>query len=140
MQLAFTVIGKPVPQGRPRKSFAGGIFSPTTEHKERVVAAAHKLKLEGNYFDTAVAVNIAYYFNRPKGHYGTGKNAGVLKASAPKYHIKRPDLDNLDKAILDGISDGALWKDDCIVILLVSSKHYIDITEAEFTKVSIGDM
>ena len=136
-RLEFTIIGEPKPQGRPRKSFMGGIFSPTTEHKERVVSAAHKLKLEGNYFDCAVEVEIAYYFKRPKSHYGTGRNADKLKASAPDYHTKRPDLDNLNKAILDAIGDANLWKDDSLVCELVSSKHYIE--NDQFTVITIQE-
>jgi Holliday junction resolvase RusA-like endonuclease len=122
--VTLTIMGCPKPQGRPRKSFMGGVFSPTTEHKERVVAAAHKLHLEGHYFEQPVEVIITYYFKRPNSHYGTGKNSGKLKSSAPEYHGKRPDLDNLNKAILDAIGDGNLWKDDSLVFSLRSSKWY----------------
>lgn len=133
------IIGQPAPQQRPRKSFLGGVFSPTTEWKERVVAAAYKFQQEGTYYEEAVQVNINYYFNRPKSHYGTGKNAGKLKESAPKYHTKRPDLDNLDKAILDAIGDAKLWKDDSIVYKLISEKNYIDIKEPQSALIIIQE-
>ena len=44
-----------------------------------------------------VRADIEFVFPRPKSHYGTGKNADVLKPSAPKYCISRGngDIDKL---------------------------------------------
>jgi len=56
-------------------------------------------------------VDVFIYFQRPQNHYGTGRNAGTLKANAPKWHAKKPDRDNLDKLVLDALS-GIFWRDD----------------------------
>jgi len=125
--LEFTVIGTPKPQQRPRAVNRGGfskVYSPMTEWKERVIKAASELREQGHYFDSPLKVLINYHFSRPKSHYGTGKNKDKLKDSAPKHHIKRPDLDNLNKAVLDAIGDAGLWKDDSIISILSSHKGY----------------
>jgi len=46
-----------------------------------------------------------FMFKRPKSHWGTGRNSGVLKKSAPKlWHIQKPDFDNICKIICDSIN------------------------------------
>lgn len=59
----------------------------------------------------AVRLDCYFYFQRPSSHYGSGKNAGVLKSSSPTYKISKPDRDNLDKFVLDAMSK-VYWKDD----------------------------
>jgi Holliday junction resolvase RusA-like endonuclease len=39
------------------------------------------------------------------------------------WHISRPDIDNVVKAILDGLN-GVVFADDAVVAQLVASKHY----------------
>ncbi len=142
--LEFTVIGTPKPQQRPRAVNRGGfskVYSPMTEWKERVIKAASELREQGNYFEQSIIVSIDYSFNRPKSHYGTGKNINKLKSSAPDYHIKRPDLDNLNKAVLDAIGDAGLWKDDSIVSVLNTRKFYTDNQqEPERATIWINDL
>lgn len=54
--------------------------------------------------DGPVRVDIEFIMPRPKGHYGTGRNAGKIKASSPHLHSSIPDKDNLEKAVLDALS------------------------------------
>lgn len=122
----FRVLGLPKPQARPRAFKRGkhaAVYSPSTEWKESVKYAAAKLeKIEAE----ALEVNLEFYFDRPKSHYGTGSNADKLKASAPKYHTKKPDVDNLAKAVLDACQDAGLFKDDSAVVGLTVEKFYVD--------------
>lgn len=54
-----------------------------------------------------------FYFMRPKYHFGTGRNAGKVKASAPYCHAVFPDLSKLIRAIEDGITKSkVIWEDD----------------------------
>lgn len=78
-------------------------------------------------FSTAIKVKIMFYMPRPKSHYGTGKNSGTLKKNAPTFHIKKPDIDNLVKFVLDALN-GAYWVDDTIVSTLMCRKIYTDGT------------
>lgn len=70
---------------------------------------------------------LKFYMPRPKSHYGTGRNSGKIKASAPGYadHRSKPDLDNLIKGVMDGLT-GALYEDDSQVRIIEASKHYIN--------------
>lgn len=43
--------------------------------------------------------------------------------NAPKFHVKKPDLDNLVKAVLDA-GNGVLFKDDNLICGINASKHY----------------
>jgi Holliday junction resolvase RusA-like endonuclease len=54
--------------------------------------------------ESPVRVDIEFIMPRPKGHYGTGRNAGKIKASSPYLHSGIPDKDNLEKAVLDALS------------------------------------
>lgn len=122
----FTVLGLPKPQARPRAVSRGKftkVYSPRTEWKEAVKYAASK---EKPIAIEALQVSLEFYFDRPKSHYRTGKNADKLKDSAPKFHTKKPDVDNLAKAVLDACQDAGLFKDDSAVVVLTVEKSYVD--------------
>ncbi len=64
---------------------------------------------------------------RPKGHYGSGKNAHTLiKAGkdAP-LPITKPDLTKLVRAAEDALK-GVIWRDDSQVCIQETSKIYVD--------------
>lgn len=58
-----------------------------------------------------IRLEMRFYFKRPASHYGTGKNAAVLKPNAPKYHVQTPDMDKLVRNTQDAITT-AVWQDD----------------------------
>ena len=70
-------------------------------------------------------VGVHFYFNmpRPKSHFGTGRNVDRVKSSAPTKHTKKPDLDKLVRAVLDGLT-GVVFVDDCQVTTIRSYKNY----------------
>jgi len=124
--MRFFITGTPKPQARPRAVRRGRfntIYSETTEWKEGVKYQASQV--EGPCFGTAIEVNLYFLFHRPKSHYGTGKNAGKLKDSAPEWHVKKPDKDNLEKAVTDALVDAGLLEDDSIIVRGMTSKTYI---------------
>lgn len=61
---------------------------------------------------TPVGVWVIFTFPRPAHHYGTGRNAGVLKASAPREHIGTPDIDKALRAMFDAFTAAGVWADD----------------------------
>ena len=73
--------------------------------------------------DVPLHVGITFVFARPKGHYGTGKNAHLLKPSAPYFMTSTPDTDNLTKFIGDALN-GIFWKDDSCIVRLEGLKVY----------------
>ena len=76
-----------------------------------------------------VCVEITFFFARPKGHYGTGKNAEKLKPSAPEHctSCANGDLDKLVRGLLDPLTvkcGGNVLKDDSQVVRLRAEKRY----------------
>ena len=55
-----------------------------------VAAAAHRHKPEDWDIHAAVSLRCEFVFPRPLSHYGTGKNAGKLKDSAPVHITRKP--------------------------------------------------
>ena len=76
-----------------------------------------------------VGVEITFTLPRPKGHYGTGRNAHQLKdryaGTLPVGH-STGDTDKLLRLILDALQDAEVLPDDCAVIETVARKTYVD--------------
>jgi hypothetical protein len=71
-----------------------------------------------------VIVGIRFRLARPKGHYGTGRNAGQLRRSAPVAPDTKPDIDKLVRSTLDGMGEAGVWRDDAQVVGLCVVKDY----------------
>lgn len=70
-----------------------------------------------------VSVGIRVKTLRPKSHYGTGRNAAVLRSDAPTWVFVKPDVDKLARAVLD-CATGIIWRDDAQVASLSIEKQY----------------
>lgn len=70
-----------------------------------------------------VRVRFSFYFPRPASHFGSGRNIGTLKSSAPVCHTKKPDVDKCSRACLDALT-GIVWKDDAQVVSKLVTKDY----------------
>lgn len=114
MRIEFTVPAVPVAQPRPRATaFAGRarIYQPTkhpvSDFKASVrMAAQHAFK--GAPLTGPLRVDCVFVFPRTKGQVWR-------KRPMPRLpHVKKPDRDNIDKAVLDALT-GILWADDCQV-------------------------
>ena len=92
-----------------------------------VAAAAHRHKPEGWDIDAAVSLECEFVFKRPLSHYGTGKNAGKLKSSAPVHHVKTPDLDKIVRSVSDAVGDAlasVLLRNDSQIVSIQATKRY----------------
>lgn len=100
----------PVPKGRPRYA-NGHAYTPkrTRDYEETIRSAWKYGMLEGPLF-------VEMYFNFP-----IPKKGDPLWIGRP--HLKHPDLDNLVKAVLDGLQ-GKAFKDDSEVCMINASKTY----------------
>lgn len=107
----------PTPASRPRVTKRGTyIAEPYNTFKKNMVLWAkmnYKEPLEG-----ALGVNIYFYMPIPKS-FSKKKQASL----AETWHVKRPDADNLAKAVLDSIG-GYAFKDDSQVAQLFVTKRY----------------
>lgn len=70
-----------------------------------------------------IRLNLIFLRERPQSHYGSGRNAGVLKASSPRCFTRTPDLTKLTRAVEDALT-GIIWKDDSQVIIQATMKRY----------------
>lgn len=83
-----------------------------------------------------VMLEINFHFTRPTGHFGTGRNAGIVKASAPKHVTVKPDLTNLVKATEDALK-GIAWHDDSQVVGMQLAKVYGD---KELVRITVSEL
>jgi len=133
-KIKFTIPGQPQAQKRHRSTHKNGNFwnyDPSKKDKANFVKIANfyapKLPIEG-----AISMSVEYYFDRPKGHYGTGKNSGKLKESAPKVHIKMPDIDNCLKFTMDALqSSKKFFNNDSQINEIYGKRHYTDNPRTE---------
>ena len=123
--ITFTVPGNPTALKRHRTFQRGdfkGTYDPSKGDKGDFLAKAMSFKPDVP-LDEPLRVKLSFYFQRPKAHYGTGKNANTLKGNAPTWHIKIPDADNLTKFVFDSFNK-IFWRDDSIICQLVVIKMY----------------
>jgi len=132
-KIELKIPGKPIAKARPRFARRGKFVTTyndqETEESKFLWEVKQQLDIKKPY-ECPISVEVGFYFDRPKSQFGTGKNAGVIKGSAPFYHIKRPDLDNLEKFVLDCLN-GYVWRDDSQIFNIESQKLYVENTQPE---------
>ena len=121
MKATFSIPGDPVPQPRPQITTRGGFGRAYVAHTHPIHAYRQAVALAARAAGLGVAtqplsVIVDAVFARPKSHM---TKSGVRKG-APQ--LPRPDVDNLGKAVLDGLQD--VIGDDTIVSRLVVEKSY----------------
>lgn len=122
--LEFIAFGIPKGQPRARACIRGkhaGMYDPGTadEWKKTVKAAALKV-WDGKPFDVPLRVDISFQMPRPKSHY----KRGDLRDDAPTWFTSKPDRDNLDKAVLDALTDAGILLDDRLACCGYITKTY----------------
>jgi hypothetical protein len=143
-RISFEAHGKPQPAGSKRafpirrKGGAIGVAvtddNPRAKDWQAVVASAageamFRLFEEGDYgatrdlFHGPLGLVVVFTLRRPKGHFGTGRNAGVVKDSAPAKPVVKPDCTKLLRAVEDACT-GVVWADDAQVVEQLVSKRY----------------
>jgi Holliday junction resolvase RusA-like endonuclease len=122
MAITFSLPGNPVPQPRPRitvRGKHGHAYVPPDHpiHAYRQAVAVAARAAGASVHEDPVSVVMDFVFSRPKSHM---RKSG-LAADAPR--LPRPDIDNLEKAVLDALN-GVAWKDDTQVARVVKEKTY----------------
>lgn len=131
--MKFMIEMTPVGKGRPRVSSRGGysrMYTPkkTAQFETLFRRQVEKIMKDNDWQmlldDEPLRVNVCFYFPVPQSISNKKKRELV-----DKYHIKKPDLDNAIKAVLDACN-GIVFPDDSQISVLVSSKRYIHDTES----------
>ncbi|OQS40560.1 RusA family crossover junction endodeoxyribonuclease [Chromobacterium haemolyticum] len=135
MNISFFVPGAPVGKGRPKVSSSGGKFArmytpEKTANYESLIALAAQEAMAGNPLIAGPAdVEIAMFLPVPTS-WSKKKQAAALQGQV--YPTKKPDADNVIKAIFDGIN-GVVWVDDVQACDIVVRKRYADKPGVEVT-------
>ena len=136
--ITITVYGLPGPQGSKRHVGNGVMVESSAKVKpwrqdvKHAALAAMELpnatigavQLHRPPLDGALVASMVFTFGRPKGHYRTGRNAHLLRDSAPLRPAVYPDLSKILRSTEDALT-GVVWADDQRVVEYVRlAKHY----------------
>lgn len=134
MTLSFEVRGLPAPQGSKsafRNKHTGRIQQVESSKKVKpwrdavrseavaAMAAAGLPQMDG-----PLVLEVTFYFDRPKSHYRTGRNAHTLRDGAPLAPEGKPDLSKLVRSTEDALTDSGAIKDDSRIVSMWASKAY----------------
>jgi Holliday junction resolvase RusA-like endonuclease len=127
-----TVYGRPQPAGSKRayrNPHTGRIAvvdaSKGTKPWQQQIAGTALEACDGAplLLDGPVILDVRFYLSRPRGHFRTGRNAHLLRDSAPDYPATKPDTTKLLRAVEDALT-GIVWTDDSRVVYQLASKHF----------------
>ena len=133
-KLMFEIPGSPIGQGRPKFSTINGHAKAYDPEKSRNYKAYVRLlatqAMKENDFEMIIgpcAIKIWAYFDIPKSKSKKFKEAALEAKERP---TKKPDADNIVKAILDALN-GLVYKDDSCIVELSCIKYYSDVPRVE---------
>lgn len=123
--IEFFVPGQPVGKGRPRIGRVNGnarMFTPekTVNYEGLVKYAAHEAMKDSELLLKAVNVCLQIGCQVPASWSNKKQERALNNLIFP---TTKPDIDNLEKAIFDGMN-GVVWKDDVQVIGVAKFKFY----------------
>lgn len=138
--LTFVVPGAPIGKGRPRVTTRGGKFATMytpekTVNYEGLVAHSAKVAMAGApLIDGPAAVTLEIVCQVPA---SWSQRKRVQALSGQVYPTTKPDIDNVEKAIFDGLN-GVVWRDDVQVVDVTKRKRYGDTPGVRVTVIPIG--
>lgn len=119
--MRFFVPGDPIGKQRPRV-VNGHAYTPekTKDYEKRIKLAFYAAG--GKTLTGPVTVSVAAWYRVPK---SVSKAKQTAMLAGDLKPLKRPDIDNVVKAILDGVN-GIAFKDDSQVVKLTAYKAYAE--------------
>lgn len=141
--ITFEVLGKPATQGSKQSQAIyrrgpdgplpvmkqGRVLTTTRDADPNLmawrqgVAAAARAAYQGPLLTGPLRLEVTFWRPRPKGHFGSGRNAGKLKPTAPAYPTPRPDLTKLTRAVEDSLQ-GVVLREDAQIVRQVIAKDW----------------
>ena len=113
------VNGVPKAQPRPRMTAKGHVYNPDSADgwKEEIKAAF--LSCRKPVITGPVYLKVCFFLPMPK---DMKKNS--IGTNECVRHARKPDLDNLLKAVMDALTSVHVWKDDAQVYKTLAGKYY----------------
>lgn len=110
------VAGTPKAQPRVkafRRGAHAGVFTPPTADSWKALVMMEAAPLAGREIQGPVSLEIYYRMAKPKS-----------RKPSDEWVTTKPDLDNLEKAVMDAITAMRVWRDDSQVARKYSEKLY----------------
>lgn len=126
-EISFTVPGQPIAKGRPKFARRGNFvtaYNPAkTVNYEGLVAHSAMVEMIGKSLIAGpISVQMDIRLQIPE---SWSKRKKELALSGLVAATKRPDLDNIFKALADGMN-GVVFKDDCQIVQTLTTKKYAE--------------
>ena len=131
-EMHLIIQGNPIGKGRPRVTTRGGFARAYTPRRtadyESSIVTAYKQQIPSNYkLEGPIKANIKAYFKLPN---STTKKDKALMLSNIIKHTHKPDIDNIEKSILDALN-GLAYEDDSQIVKLSAEKFYSEYPRLE---------
>ena len=98
-EVSFTVYGEPVALQRHRTTKFGMTYNPSSKQQSEFLKACEQ-HLPAAPMEGPLEVRLVFYFSRPLSHYGTGRNANVLKPGMEHWHSKKKgEREDIDRTL-----------------------------------------
>jgi len=107
------VDGIPKAQPRPRMTARGHAYNPGSADTWKDAVISTFLPCHRSTIAEPVSLRVKFFLPSPKKEKQEGD--GIP-------HAKKPDLDNLLKALMDAMTEARIWKDDALVFETQASK------------------
>lgn len=135
--ITFFVTG--LPKAQPRVKFAsrgkfGRAYTPDTANDWKAMVMLEAKRHCTEKITGPIVVSICFYFPRPKSHFNS---KGEIKPNTPIYHTSKPDRDNLDKCVLDALTQIGAWEDDAQVCGGAIDKRFAAPGESAGARITI---
>jgi crossover junction endodeoxyribonuclease RusA len=133
-QLTFFVPGTPAAQGSKRHVGNGRMIEQSANvgpWRERIAIAAHNFSLENNRLDLPVTgrpLSATLKFVMPR--------LKSMKQPTPPPAIRRPDLDKMQRAVFDALTD-IIYTDDAAIIDITATKRYAQPNETPGVHITV---
>lgn len=126
MRIEFTAPVVAVPKARPRFTRSGRTYTPakTQAFEKQIALMARRAMADAGVSRVesgAVTVLAYFYYTPPQSWSKKRKLELIKKVVVPK--TTKPDIDNLQKAVLDGMN-GVVFADDALVSRISAEKAY----------------
>jgi Holliday junction resolvase RusA-like endonuclease len=134
------VHGLPAPQGSKRHLGGGRMVESSAKvypWREAVVSELKRCDFDGRMLDGPVSVRVVFYLPRPQSHLTPAKQ---LRAAAPRYPHRPPDLDKLLRSTFDAFTQAGVVADDSRIVIVAAAKKYASRNEPPGAEILITEV
>ena len=131
-ELYLVISGDPIGKGRPRVTTRGGFARAYTPRRtadyESSIVDAYNHQIPSNYkLEGPIEVTLKAYFKVPS---SSSKKDKLSMLSNTIKHTHKPDIDNIEKSVLDALN-GYAYEDDSQIVKLSAEKFYSEYPRVE---------